>query len=210
MKNRTTRASLFLIVSLVITFISARSFLRMRQPEPIFPGAGLSRIAMLSEYFPELKGSHGDTEVYFFDSAKPGGTALVLGGTHPNEPAGFLTAVCLIENIKMDRGRLIVIPRANNSAFTHNDPQEANPQRFVIQTANGERWFRFGSRSTNPIDQWPDPEVYLHYPSGQRLSGSETRNLNRSYPGKADGSLTEKVAYAIMQLLEQEKQLVMQ
>jgi len=205
MKKHTIKASLILIISLVICLISTRSFLKMRQPEPIFPGKSLSRIAMLSEYFPGLKGSRGDTEVYFFDSETPGGTTLILGGTHSNEPAGFITAVCLIENIKIKQGRVIIIPRANNSAFTHNDPQEANPQQFVIQTKKGERWFRFGSRSTNPIDQWPDPEVYLHHPSGQRLSGSETRNLNRSYPGRPDGSLTEKVAYAIMQMIKQEQ-----
>ena len=40
--------------------------------------------------------------------------------------------------------------------------------------------------------------------SGQQLSGSETRNLNRAFPGRADGTLTEQIAYAIMQLLEQE------
>ncbi len=57
---------------------------------------------------------------------------------------------------------------------------------------------------SNPIDQWPDPLVYLHYPSGNQLSGFESRNLNRAYPGRPDGSFTEKVAYAIMQLIQKE------
>jgi len=204
MKKHKICAPIFLIISLAVCFISAQSFLKMRKLEVIYPGEGISRIQVLSDYFEDLKGTRGDTEVYFLESENPGGTILILGGTHSNEPGGFITAVCLIENINVTQGRVIIIPRANNSAFTHNDPQEANPQRFVIQTKKGERWFRFGSRSTNPIDQWPDPEVYLHYPSGQRLSGSETRNLNRSYPGRPDGSLTEKVAYAIMQLMKRE------
>ncbi len=179
-------------------------FLRMREAEPIIPGEGVAEVKLLSDYFSEIKNTRGDTEVYFLEGDSPGGTALILGGTHPNEPAGFVTAVCLIENSRMAHGRIIIIPRANNSGFTHSDPQEGTPQRFVIETPQGERWFRYGSRSTNPVDQWPDPEVYEHFPSGQKLSGAETRNLNRAYPGRADGSLTEKVAYAIIQLMERE------
>ena len=205
MKRHRILTILFLLFSLILSFLSARSFLTMRQIEPIIPGDNVSKKGWLGDYFQDLKGTRGDTEIYFLESGKPGAAILILGGTHPNEPAGFLAAVCLIENIKVMQGRVIIIPRANNSAFTHNDPQEANPQRFFIPTAKGVRWFRFGSRSTNPIDQWPDPEVYLHYPSGQKLSGNETRNLNRAYPGRPDGLLTEKVAHAIMQLIEREK-----
>jgi hypothetical protein len=41
-------------------------------------------------------------------------------------------------------------------------------------------------------------------PAGQKLSGTESRNLNRSYPGREHGCLTEKVAFAIMRLIESE------
>ncbi|MFZ5515649.1 MAG: succinylglutamate desuccinylase [Candidatus Zhuqueibacterota bacterium] len=205
MKRHSLLALLFLAISIGITVVSAKSFLKMRQPEPIFPGPGVTEKRMLSDYFPDLKNSHGDTEVYLLRGKTAGATVLLLGGTHPNEPAGFLSALFLIENCAVDQGQFIIIPRANNSAFTHNDPQEGNPQRFTIHGKNGERWFRFGSRCTNPVDQWPDPEVYLHYPSGQKLSGSETRNLNRSYPGRPNGAMTEKIAFAIMELMKQEQ-----
>ena len=204
MKKNHTTALIFLCIGLCLSFVSAYKFLRMRKAEPIFPGPGVSHKTLLSDYFSGIKNTRGDTEVYIMEGEQTGGTILILGGTHPNEAASMVTAVCFIENIEPTEGRIIVIPRANNSGFTHNDPQEANPQRFVVPTTDGERWFRYGSRSTNPVDQWPDPEVYRHYPSGQKLSGAETRNLNRSYPGKADGSLTEKVAHAIMQLMEKE------
>lgn len=203
MKRHKINAIVFLGISLGLGFFSSLKFLKMREAEPIIPGGGVSRTAMLSDYFIGIKNTRGDTEVFLLEG-EPGGVILILGGTHPNEPASLVTAVCLIENVLPVQGRIIVIPRANNSGFTHNDPQEANPQRFTIPTAAGERWFRYGSRNTNPIDQWPDPEVYRHFPSGQRLSGAETRNLNRSYPGKPDGSLTERVAYAIMQLMQKE------
>ena len=204
MKRHKLIASFFLAVVLIITYFVANSFLKMRQPETIIPHSEVSRIRQLSDYFPGIRGTRGDTKVFCYEGSQVGGTVLILGGTHPNEPAGFLTAVCLIENLMVTHGNVIIIPRANNSGFTHNDPQEGNPQRFYIKTKSGERWFRYGSRSTNPIDQWPDPEVYRHHPSGQVLSGSETRNLNRSYPGRPDGSLTEKVAYSIMELMRRE------
>ena len=47
--------------------------------------------------------------------------------------------------------------------------------------------------------------MYTHYPSGQTLSGSETRNLNRAYPGVADGNLTERMCYAITEMIKENK-----
>jgi len=99
---------------------------------------------------------------------------------------------------------VIIIPQANRSGFTHNDPQEGNPRRFGLETSIGKRRFRFGSRLTNPIHQWPDPVLHIN-PGGQKLAGTESRNLNRSYPGKTNGSLTEKTAFAVIQLIKQEK-----
>lgn len=177
-------------------------FRSAKEVEPIYPGEGVTKVVMLSEYLPSLAGTSGDTEIYVLDSGVPGASMLVLGGTHPNEPSGFISAVTLIESCKPESGVLYVIPRTNNSAFTCTDPQEAAPMRFTIDTANGTRWFRFGSRATNPIDQWPDSEVYIHAASGQQLSGSETRNINRAYPGRADGTFTERVAYAITEFIK--------
>ena len=182
----------------------AGQFLSMREVEPIYPGPGVTEIKMLSDWYPGLEGTAGDTEVYVLEGEQEGDSMLVLGGTHPNEPSGLVAAVLLIENAQPEAGTLYVIPRTNNSAFTCTDPQEGAPLRFTIDTPNGERWFRFGSRATNPIHQWPDPEIYVHASSGQRLSGSETRNINRSYPGRTDGTFTEKMSYGVTQLIEQE------
>lgn len=199
------RGSILLACSLIIVFISGTEFKKMREVEPIIKGSGVTEIRHLSDYFPGIKGTNGDTEIYVLKGQEPGGSALVLGATHGNEPSGLLSAVILIENAKLKKGTLYVIPRTNNSGLTHNDPQEGSPQRFTIKTKNGERWFRYGSRATNPLDQWPDPDVYIHASSGQQLSGNETRNINRAYPGRPDGTLTEKVAYAVTELIKKEK-----
>lgn len=203
---RGTKVSAVILVAaaLIIAYTVAQSFLAMARDEVIVAGPGVTEIRRLSEYFPGLKGSPGDTEVYILRGDEPGGKVLVLGGTHPNEPAGYLSAILLIENARVTAGELWVIPRANRPGFTHNDPQEGAPQGFTIHTPWGERRFRFGSRATNPIYQWPDPDIYIHAASGQKLSGSEVRNLNRAYPGRPDGTLTEKIAFGIAELIRQE------
>jgi len=198
-------AGIFLLWTAAAVFLAGRSYLGMHRDEPVSPSAGLSQKKALSSYHPALAGTHGDTDVYFYRGAEKGGTLLVLGGTHPNEPAGYVTAVVLAENIRVRKGAVIIIPRANHSGFSHSDPQEGNPQRFSIPLpGGGTRAFRLGSRLTNPVDQWPDPAVYIN-PAGQELSGNEVRNLNRCYPGRERGYLTEKIAFAIMELIRRER-----
>ena len=197
-------ASILCVFVIAIVIYLAIVFRSAKIEEPIYAGQGVTEVRKLSTWFPGLAGTSGDTDVYILDSGVSGAGMLVLGGTHPNEPSGFISAVMLIEYCRPTAGVLYVIPRANNSAFTCTDPQEAAPMKFYVETSGGTRWFRFGSRATNPIDQWPDSEVYVHASSGQKLSGSETRNLNRAYPGREDGNLTEKIAYGITTLIQNE------
>jgi hypothetical protein len=197
---------LLLIVLIILIILLVRPiFLAEQNIEPIVQGPGVTKVVKLSNYFDGLKETPGDTDVYILEGEKPGGQILVFGGTHPTEPAGLLTAVLLIENVKVESGKLIVIPRANASGFTWTEPGLGHPDKFYIKTDEGYRWFRFGARGTNPIHQWPDPELYTHYPSGQSLSADEVRNLNRCFPGRPDGLLTEKVGYGITELIRKEK-----
>lgn len=183
----------------------APGFLGMRHSDVIVAGPGVTATGTLSTYHGVLAGTPGDTPVYELRGEAPGGTVLVLGGTHADEPAGYLAAVLLIEQARVEAGRLIVIPRANASGFTHNYPQEGHPQWFEVPTAAGPRRFNFGARATNPAHQWPDPQVYTLRGSGQTLSGPETRNLNRAYPGVADGTFTERIAFAVSALIRAER-----
>ena len=205
MKKNQATAVISLSLTIAVLFMVIPAFREMNDKEEIRKGPWVSKVIPLSDYFDGLKDTAGDTEVYILDSGRPGGTVLVLGGTHCNEPSGYIGAILLLENAKPTEGRLIVIPRANASALTHTDYAEGAPQKISLPAKGGERFFRYGSRATNPVHQWPDPDVYIHAGSGQRLSGSETRNLNRAYPGRPDGSLTEKIAYAIVQLIKKEK-----
>lgn len=192
-----------LIVSAVIG-VSSVSFFAQRETEPIVPGPGVTEIRHLSDYFEGLKGAAGDSTVYILDSGEPGGTFIVMGGTHPTEPATVVASVVLIENAVVEKGRLIVVPHSNLSGFTWTEPGQGHAPFFTIQTEHGDRYFRYGGRGTNPIHQWPDPDMYLHYPSGQSLAADEIRNLNRAHPGNPDGRLTQKVAYAFRRMIEVE------
>lgn len=204
MKKNKITAAVCLVVALAVATVTGMNFTSLKNLGEIKSGESVKEIKMLSEYFDGIKGSNMDTEVYVLQGEKPGGKVLVLGGTHGNEPSGFMSAITFIENAKVDAGTVYVIPFTNRSGMTHNDPQEASPQYIHFNTRSGERTFRYGSRASNPIDQWPDPDVYVHAASGQQLSGSETRNINRAYPGRPDGNSTEKAAYAIAEMVRKE------
>ncbi len=203
-KNLVASVGVLALVVAILCVVIPQA-LTMRQPDLIHQGPGVTEVRKLSDFFDGIAGTSGDTEVYVLDSGKPGASALLLGGTHANEPAGYLSAVLFIENAVPATGKLYVIPTANASAMSHTDYMEGTPRRFAIDTPAGPRSFRYGSRATSPADQWPDPDIYVHASSGQRLSGSETRNLNRAYPGRVDGTFTEKVAFAITSLIRKEK-----
>ena len=146
----------------------------MHGEEAIKKGAGVTAVKLLSNSFAGLKGTNAWAECMPDRQRPTRGHRRDPRRSHPNEPSGFITAVMHVENARPAKGRFIVIPRANASGFTHNDYSEGSPPGCSLPTPAGERWFRFGSRATNPIHQRPHPDIYAH-PSGQRLSGSETR-----------------------------------
>lgn len=199
------RPGILLILTLAVCLWTGSNFRESQIDEPLYPSPALTGTFPLSKYSAQIKGTRGDTEIFEYKSENAGGTVLILGGAHCDEPASYVAAYLVIENLQIDRGRVLVLPRANRSALTHTIPGEAHPQYFDVQTRNGSRRFRMGSRYTNPLDQWPDPEVFVHHPSGQELSGADSRNLNRCYPGRTDGRFTESVAYAITEMVKQEQ-----
>lgn len=202
-------ATLLLVASVAVAAVSASSYLEMRYPDPdvdrVVPHEGFVH-KRLSDYFDGIRDTPADTDVYIQEGAEPGGTVLILGGTHANEPAGMVAAVVLLERADVKRGRLIIAPYANMMARTHTFPQDAHPQTFHFETAAGTtRTFRYGARTTNPVNEWPNPDIYIHPLSGQTMAGVERSNLNRTHPGVADGSITERLAYGFMELIKQEK-----
>jgi len=198
-----------LIFAIVIAVISGKSYLEMRTPsegiDKVIPHEGFTK-KRLSDYFEDLKGTAADTDVYIQEAEEPGGTVLVLGGTHANEPAGVIAAVVMLERSALKQGRLIIVPYANMMGRSHTFPQDAHPQTFGFSTTSGQkRIFRYGARTTNPVHEWPNPDIYIHPASGQTMAGIERSNLNRAHPGVKDGSITERLAYGFMELIKKEQ-----
>jgi hypothetical protein len=204
--NIPARKFVILALGAVLAVLAGASFDRSRRlREPVVLGPGIKEVRRLSAYFSGLRGTANDANVYVLEGAKAGGAVLVLGGSHPEEPATRLTAWILAERGEVDRGRMFVVPSANRSATTVTRPSGAYPATFAIPTPWGEQVFRMGDRWSNPLDQWPDPEVYIHFPSRQNLAFVDIRNLNRCWPGRPNGTLTEKTAHALTELIRRER-----
>lgn len=193
---------------LLVLIFSGLSFYRSRHlKEPLVAGEGVIKVVQLSDYFPGLKGSINDTRVYILGKSVEslgGGAALILAGSHPEEPAGRLAAWLIVENARVEAGRIFVIPTANRSASTATRLGGAYPSNYSLETPWGQQTFRQGDRWSNPLDQWPDPEVYIHFPSRQQLAHMDIRNQNRTWPGRPNGTMTEKTCYAMTRLILRE------
>ena len=172
---------------------------------PVVAGPGVTKISLLSEYCPGLKGTTADTAVFFLEGKEQGGRVLLMANTHANEPEGFLAALIIIENAVVEKGTLIVIPEFNHSASRNTRPGDGYPLYYEIKTNWGKKKFRMGNRDASPLDQWPDPDVYIHFPDRQLLSYIDARNTNRTWPGRPNGPLMERVTFAALELMRREK-----
>lgn len=192
-------------IGLLVLVVAGIEFFQHRHfKESVVINDGV-QLKKLGDYFDGIKGTMNDCNIYIIEGKEAGATSLILGGSHPEEPAGRLAAWLMVENAKVQAGKVIIVLSANRSGTTVTRPSGAYPAKYTIPTSWGGQTFRMGDRWTNPLDQWPDPEVYIHNPSGQNLAYVDIRNLNRTWPGRANGTLTEKTCYAFMKLIEKEK-----
>lgn len=209
MKNTNlTRNIAVLAVVALICVLTGRVYLgQLKNDEFYTANPNVTGVLRLSDYNPNLKGTANDVEIYVFDSGVPGGKALIYGGTHTNEVGSMLNAVTYLENAKCEVGTLYIIVHANNSGYSHTQPLLGQASKMTFQLPNGTaREFRIGTRISNPVHQWPDPNYHLNT-SNRELKHeeiAEIRNLNRNHPGVEDGYLTEMTCYAIYNFIQTE------
>src|SRR5512143_1505707 len=85
-------------IGLLLLGTSGYSFYQSRHlKEPVVLGPGVTSIRHLGDYFAGIKGSVNDSNVYVLEGKQPGATILVLGGSHPEEPAGRLSPWIMVE-----------------------------------------------------------------------------------------------------------------
>lgn len=196
-----------LVLVLVVGVVFTAGWLFREQrvyKEPVVASESITEVKKLSDYHDGVKGTVNDANVYIFDSGNPGGTLLLIGGTHPEEPTAIICPQMFVENLNVTQGKVIVVDRVNTSASLVTRPGEAYPRFFHVETEWEAKKWRMGDRSASPLDSWPDPEVYVHYPSKQTLAYVDVRNINRNWPGRPNGLLTERTAYALMQMINTE------
>ncbi len=171
---------------------------------PLIKGAGVTAVFPLSDYSPGLEGTAADTSVFVLKGRQEGGKALLIGNTHSNEPEGMLATLIFIEKAVVEKGTLYIIPFFNHSGSRNTRAGDGYPLYFDVPTDWGAKTFRMGNRDASPLDQWPDPDVYIHYPDRQLLSYIDVRNTNRTWPGRKNGPLMERVTYGAMEIMRRE------
>jgi len=199
------KSILLLIIIALMTVAGVQLYRHRHFRMPVVAGPGVTKVAKLSDYTEGLKGTAADTNVFYLEGKEEGGKIFIIANTHSNEPAAILTALIFVENAVVDKGTLIIIPEFNNSAGRNTRPGDGYPLYYEIPTDWGSKKFRMGNRDASPLDQWPDPDVYVHYPDKQLLSFLDVRNTNRTWPGRPDGPLMERVTYGAMQIMRSEK-----
>ena len=111
-------------------------------------------------------GTADETEVYITDTQERGSTAVVVGGIHGDEPAGYRAADD-IKTWSINRGTLITIPRAN--------PVAIERDTYFNDRGNLNRQFPPGETPTTPLARsiWgviasynPDIVINLHSSRG--------------------------------------------
>ncbi len=197
------KAIIVVLALIVLVFGGKELYDHRHYMEPVVLGPGVTRVESLSDYHAPLKGTTNDAKVYVLEGEEEGGGVLIVGGAHPGEVAGTLAAIVMVENAMPIKGDVYIIPHISRSGSTGTQPTAAFPLYYDVETDFGARKFRMGDRVTHPLDQWPDPDVFIHYPEKQSLSYVEIRNVNRCWPGRPDGSLSEQTAYAAMQLIRE-------
>ena len=193
------------VIGALTTLAGIQLFQHRHYQLPIVAGPGVTKVGLLSEFNQSLKGTMADTHVFYLKGELPGATSLLIANTHSNEPAAILSALVFLEKAVVEKGNLIIIPQFNNSGSRNTRPGDGYPLYFSIPTDWGEKTFRIGNRDASPLEQWPDPDLYIHYPDRQLLSYLDIRNTNRTWPGRPDGALMERVTHAAMEIIRRDK-----
>ena len=168
------------------------------------PGYGVTGRKWLSDYNPNLRGTDYDTPVFVMEGEAPGGVALLFAGTHSREIAGPVSASVLLENARLVRGRLFVIPCLNAAGMSVPDSLGQVPHELVVPTRGGKRVLYYGDRRIPLKDGESDPPQFVHPTGYTHKDGAEWRNVNRNYPGVADGTPAQMVCFGVMELIRRE------
>lgn len=85
-----------------------------------------------------LENSDHELTIYFIDGKQPGNTMMIIGGIQGDEPGGYLAAD-LYADMRLEKGNLILVPRANFFSILKNQRGvEGDMNRKFDQKQTGE------------------------------------------------------------------------
>lgn len=114
-KRRPLIISYFLVVFIFLLYFSGDSSLLIQKFDQLRSGKKASAGSEITSTRTEriiMEGTSFETVLYVIESPVEGPTVMVIGGVHGDEPAGYKAADS-IATWAIDRGRLLVLPRAN-------------------------------------------------------------------------------------------------
>lgn len=160
-------------------------------------GVGAVSAAETRRSYTIREGTEDETRVYVIDAGEPGPTAVVVGGIHGNEEAGYLAADD-VATWSIDKGKLVVIPRSNPVAIERGT--------YVNDNGNLNRKFPPGKEPTtalaralwNAIDSHnPNTVLNLHASQGiYREDDGPDGSGQAIYPTYSEGAGEDAVMTA--------------
>ncbi|WP_336359738.1 succinylglutamate desuccinylase/aspartoacylase domain-containing protein [Haladaptatus sp. ZSTT2] len=149
-----------------------------------------------------LPDTANETDVYVIESNQPGPTAVVVGGMHGNEVAGF-TAAHNMTNWTVTSGTLVIIPEANKRAVMNRTRKafgtDLNNQFPVGKPSN--------SSLANAIwtaIEYHDPDIVIDLHSSKGIFKVDEGSVGQAiFPG-VEGSARDDTNAAIAYLNEHE------
>lgn len=142
-----------------------------------------------------LKGTEQKTEVYTIRADDPRPTAVIVGGIHGDEANGYLAAERIV-GWRIDRGSLVIIPRANVVAIDNH--------RRTGREGDLNRHFPPGTEPTTELARaiWgvvaeADPDVVIDLHSSRGIFRTHPRWAGQAiFPTDADGAVADAAAVA--------------
>jgi predicted deacylase len=145
-----------------------------------------------------MTGTPWETELYIISSPNDGPTVMVTGGIHGDEPAGYLAAD-EIATWAIDRGTLLVLPRANAPAIasrTRNAPGGSDLNRTFPGDKNGQNTDKLAAEILAVINEFePEWVIDLHEAENFELLSRGALGQTFIYPFN---SISEDIVFEML------------
>jgi hypothetical protein len=143
-----------------------------------------------------FEGEENELNVYRINGSKKGKTLLIIGGIQGDEPGGFLAADFFADFL-LEKGSLIVVPRANFPSILKKERQinQDMNRKFIDDTI-----FNYETKVVNVLKELiceSDLFINLHEGSGIYSDTWKSKDINPEKYGQsiiADASILKKTA----------------